>query len=196
MELMSGVSYENVQEKNIDLPLNSEIVMMENKDIINGKINDNNDINIFKMIFNKNLIENDEEYSASFHSFSKDLKSGEIHYLVYEFVNINDDEDRFFSAHMIDIRTPDGMYNNDNNSCGTDYNETRSIYNHTCKSSSGGWSCPSCAFTYHACGEISGCKCTISSFGMCEPKFLDNYFAPQVYGLSYIYCLFYQLRVK
>ena len=51
------------------------------------------------MIFNKNLIENDEEYSASFHSFSKRSKSGKYIIWFYEFVNINDDEDRFFCSY-------------------------------------------------------------------------------------------------
>src|SRR5690606_20201583 len=116
--VFENMEYEEINEVNIDMPVGAEIVMMDDLDIKIGEIGENGEILLYKTKFIENYIDDDgNEYKIRFIGLSKDLKFGDIHYTIYDYSNINNEEDGFTVATMIDLRLADGSLNNDYHDC-------------------------------------------------------------------------------
>lgn len=189
-----NMEYEDVNEINIDVPSGTAIVMMDDLNIKIGEIGNKGELLLYKTKFIENYKDEDNEYEISFIGLSKDLKLGDIHYAVYDYSNINDEDDGFTVVTMIDLRFPDGTLNNDNHDCDImDVNELRSggySVTHECSSGDSFWGvCHRCIIEYHACGEFKDCYC--SSTGLCRHTVTHtrnyNLGGNNMYGLSWMY---------
>lgn len=144
---------------NIDLPANSIILFHDNHNNQVGHINPNGEFVFNTMNFPNYISEDSTEYYVSEISITKDLELGTFHYLKLVFVDIINPGKFFTGAIFLDVKlSNNGGFNNINNNCNIDV-QTVSTTN-SCKSSDTLiYSCDCCDFTYHACGEIKGCKC-------------------------------------
>lgn len=193
------IEFETINVQNIDLPIGTEIVIMADKDIVIGKIGNNNEILILKSYFIENFVDEDgNEYIIDFSALSKDLKKGDIFFSQYVHISINDPLEQIMVSTMLDFRLPDGTWNIDLHDCDyCDINELRNgniQVTHTCKSVDsfpiGG--CKTCVMLYHACGEFKECRCTSGGAGYCihEVSHTRNHAGlggANMFGYSYVY---------
>lgn len=193
--VFENMEYEEINEINIDIPAGAEIVMMNDLDIKIGEIGEEGEILLYKTKFIENYIDDDgDEYKISFIGLSKDLKFGDIHYAIYDYSNINNEEDGFTVATMIDLRLADGSLNNDNHDCDRmDVNELRNggvTITHECNSAESFLGiCSRCVMEFYACGEFKDCYCATSGMCLHSVSQTTNYNlgGNNMYGMSWIY---------
>jgi|SRR5690554_450812 len=99
--------YEKIEQVNIDYPVKTQLAIQTSKPVIIGEVNENNEIVIPKIDLPFYVDEDNVVYSVKFDSFSKDLKQGSKHYVVYRFNAVEHFSKHFVLAHEIACIAPD-----------------------------------------------------------------------------------------